>query len=132
MFKTKRFPTQIEDGYAALNWVYNHADELNINREKIIVCGDSAGGTIASVCSLMSRDRQGNAFFMFFIFIIIVILLRHYIITSTDITIMTLILGPKIMRQILVYPCVQNPLDDSLQSQIKYRDGPIVLFLLLY
>lgn len=53
------FPTAIEDSYAALNWAVEHADSFHGDVEKISVVGDSAGGNIATVVSLMSRDRKG-------------------------------------------------------------------------
>ncbi|MBP3646714.1 MAG: alpha/beta hydrolase [Clostridia bacterium] len=51
------FPVPQEDCYAALCWVYEHAEELGIDREKIAVGGDSAGGTLSVVACLMARDR---------------------------------------------------------------------------
>lgn len=35
----------------------NNADMLNINPEKIIIAGDSAGGNLALAVTLMARDR---------------------------------------------------------------------------
>eukprot|EP01104_Vermistella_antarctica_P018756 TRINITY_DN7076_c0_g1_i1.p1 TRINITY_DN7076_c0_g1~~TRINITY_DN7076_c0_g1_i1.p1 ORF type:complete len:667 (-),score=71.73 TRINITY_DN7076_c0_g1_i1:34-2034(-) len=55
----KQFPTAIEDGYQALSWVYEHGPALfNIDPNRIAVGGDSAGGNIAAVVSLMARDRK--------------------------------------------------------------------------
>lgn len=51
------FPIPQEDCYAALCWVYDHADELAINRECIGVTGDSAGGTLTVTTCMMARDR---------------------------------------------------------------------------
>lgn len=51
------FPYPQEDSYAALTWIFEHADELNIDPEKIGVCGDSAGGTLAVTSCMMARDR---------------------------------------------------------------------------
>ncbi|WP_209122216.1 alpha/beta hydrolase [Alkalihalobacillus sp. BA299] len=53
------FPTAIEDGYDALLWAYDMADEWNGDRSKIAVAGDSAGGNIATVVATMSRDVGG-------------------------------------------------------------------------
>ena len=52
------FPIPVEDSYNALIWAYNHADELGINKNKIAVAGDSAGGAIAASVSKMIRDRN--------------------------------------------------------------------------
>jgi acetyl esterase len=54
-----KFPIPFNDCYEALEWVVDHATELNINIEKIGVGGDSAGGNLASAVALAARDR-GN------------------------------------------------------------------------
>lgn len=53
------FPIGVEDCYSSLVWVYDHADDLGINREKIAICGDSAGGTLAAAVTHIARDRNG-------------------------------------------------------------------------
>lgn len=52
------FPTPVEDGYAAMEWVYDHAGELGIDREKMAVCGDSAGAQLSASVCLLARDRK--------------------------------------------------------------------------
>lgn len=47
-------PTAVEDCLEALKWAYKHADDLNIDRTKIAVGGDSAGGNLAAVVSQLS------------------------------------------------------------------------------
>ena len=54
------FPVPQEDCYAALCWVYAHADELKIDRERIGVTGDSAGGTLTVTTCMMARDRTAQ------------------------------------------------------------------------
>ncbi|ADH99551.1 alpha/beta hydrolase [Salisediminibacterium selenitireducens] len=53
------YPTAIEDSYAALTWAMEHADRFNGNPSQMNVAGDSAGGNIATVVSMMARDREG-------------------------------------------------------------------------
>lgn len=54
------FPYPQEDSYAALQWVYSHTEELGVDRDRIGIGGDSAGGTLAVVSCMMARDR-GNS-----------------------------------------------------------------------
>ncbi len=51
-----KYPTGINDCYEVLKYVYNHAEEMGIDKTRIIVGGDSAGGNIAAVLS--HRDRN--------------------------------------------------------------------------
>jgi acetyl esterase len=53
------FPVGVNDCYAALEWVANHAAELQIDSTRLSVGGESAGGNFAAVVSLMARDRSG-------------------------------------------------------------------------
>ena len=51
------FPIPQEDCYTALCWVYDHAEELGIDRTRIGIAGDSAGGTLTVTSCMMARDR---------------------------------------------------------------------------
>ncbi|MGW0756494.1 alpha/beta hydrolase [Streptomyces sp. NPDC002814] len=53
------FPTPVEDGYAALNWLHEHAVELGVDPGRIGVMGDSAGGGMAAAVSILARERGG-------------------------------------------------------------------------
>jgi acetyl esterase/lipase len=55
------FPAGVEDCYAALAWTAEHAAELGIDAQRLVVGGGSAGGGLAAACSLMARDRGGPA-----------------------------------------------------------------------
>ncbi|MBZ5762754.1 alpha/beta hydrolase [Rhizobium sp. VS19-DR104.2] len=50
-----KFPAGLEDCLAALAFMTGEADTLGIDREKIAVAGDSAGGNLTAVVALMSR-----------------------------------------------------------------------------
>lgn len=51
------FPIPVEDCYAAYRWTLEQAENLNIDTDKIIIGGDSAGGNLAAAVTLMARDR---------------------------------------------------------------------------
>jgi len=53
-----RYPGSLEDNYAALKWVHAHAEELGIDRSRIAVGGESAGGTHAASLAIHARDRN--------------------------------------------------------------------------
>lgn len=53
-----KFPAALNDAYAAYLWVLLHAKELNVQRSKVAVGGESAGGNLAALVSIMARDRQ--------------------------------------------------------------------------
>ena len=56
-----RFPVGLEDAWAALLWVAEHAGEIGGDATRLAVVGDSAGGNLAAVLALMARDRGGPA-----------------------------------------------------------------------
>jgi acetyl esterase len=51
------FPAAPEDCYAVTREILTNADLFGINTKNIALIGDSAGGTLAAVVSLMARDR---------------------------------------------------------------------------
>jgi acetyl esterase/lipase len=54
-------PGPVEDCYAGLTWTADHAGELGIDPDRIVVAGGSAGGGLAAAVALLARDRGGPA-----------------------------------------------------------------------
>lgn len=55
------YPAPLDDVYAGLVWLFQHARELGFDRDRIILEGVSAGGGLAAGAALMARDRRGPA-----------------------------------------------------------------------
>ncbi|WP_321816520.1 MULTISPECIES: alpha/beta hydrolase [unclassified Paraburkholderia] len=51
-----RFPTAVNDAFDAYAWLHAHAGEFAIDPARLAVGGDSAGGTLATVCAVLARD----------------------------------------------------------------------------
>ncbi len=54
------FPTPPMDGYAATQWVMKNAAMINGDPTRVAVGGESAGGNMAAVVSLMARDQKAQ------------------------------------------------------------------------
>jgi acetyl esterase len=54
-----KFPAAADDALTATRWVAAHAGELGVDTARLAVGGDSAGGNLAAVVSLMARDQGG-------------------------------------------------------------------------
>lgn len=82
-----KFPIPVHDCYDALLWAVQNCQQWNGNPDKLIVMGDSAGGNLATVTSILARDEN----------------------------------GPKISKQVLIYPAVDARLKSP--SIEKFKDG---------
>ena len=53
------YPAALEDCCAALQYLYDRAEELGVDRNRIIVGGESAGGGLAAAVCIRARDSGG-------------------------------------------------------------------------
>jgi acetyl esterase len=53
-----KFPAAPNDAYAAYTWTLEHAKEINGDPARVAVGGESAGGNLATVVSMMARDKK--------------------------------------------------------------------------
>jgi acetyl esterase len=53
------YPTQIEEIYAAAKWVAEHGAEIGVDGSRLAVVGNSVGGNMSTVVSMMAKDRGG-------------------------------------------------------------------------
>lgn len=56
-----KFPAAVDDAFAALGWVAEHGDEIHIDGSRIAVAGDSVGGGLSTIVSILARDAGGPA-----------------------------------------------------------------------
>ena len=52
-----RFPVANEEAWAATKWVSENGREISVDSGHIAVAGDSAGGNMATMVSIMARER---------------------------------------------------------------------------
>ena len=51
-----KFPAAVDDAVTAAKWIEANASELGVDRYQLMVGGDSAGGNLAAVVTLVARD----------------------------------------------------------------------------
>ncbi|MGU3502479.1 alpha/beta hydrolase [Mycobacterium sp. C31M] len=52
-----KYPIAIEQNYVAAQWVFAHGSEKGLDASRFAVAGDSVGGDMAAVLTLMAKDR---------------------------------------------------------------------------
>jgi acetyl esterase/lipase len=52
-----QYPEPLEDCYAGLKWVHDHAEQLGVDPQRIGIGGASAGAGLAAGLALLARDR---------------------------------------------------------------------------
>ncbi len=54
-----KFPAAVDDCYAAVKYVSEHATEFGADPKRLAVGGDSSGGNLSAVVSILARDQHG-------------------------------------------------------------------------
>ena len=54
-----QYPIAIEQAYAALSYMVDHAQQLNLDSTRLAIMGDGAGGNMAAAVTLMAKERRG-------------------------------------------------------------------------
>ncbi|MFB4283574.1 alpha/beta hydrolase [Nonomuraea sp. MTCD27] len=52
-----KYPTQIEQNYAAAQWAMRHGPEKGLDSSRMAVAGDSVGGNMAIVLAMMAKEH---------------------------------------------------------------------------
>ncbi|WP_030915409.1 alpha/beta hydrolase [Streptosporangium amethystogenes] len=53
------YPAAVDDGWAVLRWVFDHAAPLGVDPARVAVAGASAGACVAAALALRARDAGG-------------------------------------------------------------------------
>lgn len=53
------YPTALNQIYGVMDYVYNHPAEFNVDSEKMVIAGDSAGANLAAAAALKAKDENG-------------------------------------------------------------------------
>jgi len=53
------YPVAINEAYAATKWVAEHGEEIGVDGKRLAVVGNSVGGNMATVISMMAKDKNG-------------------------------------------------------------------------
>src|SRR3954462_6993931 len=56
-----KFPAAVDDAKVATKWIADNAASLGVDRSRLTVGGDSAGGNLATVVAIAARDGKGPA-----------------------------------------------------------------------
>jgi len=63
-----RFPVAINEIYAVAEWVSDQGSSNGLDGSRVAIGGDSAGGNMATVVAMMSKERGGPSFVHQFLF----------------------------------------------------------------
>ena len=53
-----KFPCSLEDAINAVKYVFENSKQIKFDKNKVVVCGDSAGGNLALIISILSKEQK--------------------------------------------------------------------------
>jgi len=53
------YPIALEEAYAATKWVADNGVSLNLDRSRLAIAGDSAGGNMCAAVTMLAKQRSG-------------------------------------------------------------------------
>jgi acetyl esterase/lipase len=56
------FPQAINEIYAAARWVSHHCREIGVDHHRMAIVGNSVGGNMSTVTTLMAKEKNGPKF----------------------------------------------------------------------
>lgn len=54
-----KYPTAIEEIYAALQWIAQNGEENGLDTSRLYIAGDSVGGNMTAAITLLAKERKG-------------------------------------------------------------------------
>ena len=55
-----KYPVAIEQAYTATTWVAEHGTSIGVDPSRLAVAGDGVGGTLATVITLLAKERGAH------------------------------------------------------------------------
>ena len=53
-----KFPCSLEDSINAVNYIFEYYKQIKFDKKKVVVCGDSAGGNLALIVAILSKEKK--------------------------------------------------------------------------
>lgn len=54
-----KYPTQVNEVYAATKWVAEHGSEINVDGKNLAIVGNSVGGNMSTVTAIKAKENRG-------------------------------------------------------------------------
>ena len=53
-----KFPCSLKDSINAVNYIFENNKKIKFDKKKVVVCGDSAGGNLALIVAILSKEKK--------------------------------------------------------------------------